>query len=211
MLPLSIAFVPFALVIGAAMAEHGDALAGWTGSLLIFAGSAHLASIRTLEQGGVVAAVLTGLLVNLRLAVYSAGLATRWLDQPRWFRLAAAGLVNDPTWAAAERHAAECADATARRHRFVAAGVTLMVVWSAAIGAGVLAGARLDTLDLAVAIPLCLLATVGDALTSPGRRRVVGAAAIVALLTSGYPAGTGLLLATAAGCVAGLLPSGTDR
>ena len=84
---------------------HGAPLAGWAGSWLIFGGSAHLAAIRTLDQAGAVAAILTGLLINARLLVYSASLARRWRGQPRWFRVAAAGLIIDPTWAAAERHA----------------------------------------------------------------------------------------------------------
>ena len=68
MLPLLAAYVPFALVIGSVAADHGRPLAGWAGSWLIFGGSAHLAALRTLDQAGPVAAILTGLLVNARLA-----------------------------------------------------------------------------------------------------------------------------------------------
>src|SRR3954469_180799 len=96
MLPLLTGYVPFALVIGSVCAQHGAPLAGWTGSLLIFGGSAHLAAIRTLDSSGVAAAIFTGLLINARLMVYSASLARRWAGQPRWFRIAAAGLIIDP-------------------------------------------------------------------------------------------------------------------
>ena len=106
MVPLFAAYVPFALVIGSAVADHGSVVAGWAGSWLIFGGSAHLAAIRTLDQAGAVVAVLTALMVNARLVIYSASLARRWRDQPRWFRTVGAALVIDPTWAAAERHAA---------------------------------------------------------------------------------------------------------
>ena len=74
--------MPFALVIGSAAADHGTPLAGWAGSWLIFGGSAHLAAIRTLDDAGAVAAILTGLLINARLLVYSASLARRWAGQP---------------------------------------------------------------------------------------------------------------------------------
>ena len=99
---------------------HGSPLAGWAGSWLIYGGSAHLATIRTLDEAGAVAAILTGLLINARLLVYSASLARRWREQPRWFRVVAAGLIIDPTWAAAERHAEAVrrpASATSLLHR----------------------------------------------------------------------------------------------
>ena len=38
-------------------------------------------------------AILTGLLVNARLALYSTSLARHWASQPRWFKLAAAALL----------------------------------------------------------------------------------------------------------------------
>jgi len=105
-LPLLAGYVPFALVIGSIAAEHGGPFEGWAGGWLIFGGSAHLAAMRTLDSAGAVAAILTGLLINTRLVVYSSSLARRWSKQPTWFRVAAAGLIIDPTWAVAEPHAA---------------------------------------------------------------------------------------------------------
>ena len=204
MLPLVVAYAPFALVIGATVAKHGDAVAGWAGSWLIYGGSAHLAALRTLDQAGVVPAVLTGLLVNARLVVYSAALARRWTAQPRWFRVAAAGLIIDPTWAAADQHADRCPDADRQRRYFIAAGLTLGTGWSLAIAAGALVGTRLDGLDLGVVVPLCLLALVSDALSSGRSRWVIAVSAIVALLTAGWPEGTGLLAAVVAGAATGL-------
>ena len=43
MVPFVLGYAPFALVIGAAVAKSGDPLAGWSGSWLIYGGSAHLA------------------------------------------------------------------------------------------------------------------------------------------------------------------------
>lgn len=204
MLPLIVAYVPFALVIGAAAAEHGAPLAGWAGSWLIYGGSAHLAAIRTLDEAGPAVAILTGVLVNARLVVYSASLARRWRAQPTWFRLAAAQLIIDPTWVAAERHADECDDPREQRRYFVAAGLALGVGWSAAIAAGAVMGARLGWVDLEVVIPLCLIGLVGTSLRSREERAAIAVAAALALLTSNWPAGTGLLVAVAGGCAAGM-------
>ena len=60
MVPLLVAYMPFALVIGATAAEHGSPVAGWAGSWLIYGGSAHLAAIRTLDEAGPVMAIITG-------------------------------------------------------------------------------------------------------------------------------------------------------
>ena len=204
MLPMLAGYMPFALVIGSAIAAHGSPVAGWAGSWLIFGGSAHLAAIRTLDQAGAVAAILTGLLINARLLVYSTSLARLWRGQPRWFRVAAAGMIIDPTWAASEQHAAQCADPRERRRYFLAAGLTLGAGWSGAMALGAAIGARLDWLHLEIAIPLCLLGLVGPGLREPSARSVIVVAASVALLTASWPAGTGLLAAVAAGCATGL-------
>ena len=134
MLPMLVGYVPFALVIGSAVADHGSSFAGWAGSWLIFGGSAHLAAIRTLDEAGVAAAILTALLIQARLVVYSASLARRWSGQPRWFRVTAAALIIDPTWAVADQHAEECKDPREQRRFFVAAALTLGIGWSSRDG-----------------------------------------------------------------------------
>jgi len=205
MLPLLAGYCPFALVIGATVAAHGDRLAGWAGSWLIYGGSAHLATLRTLDHAGPVIAILTGLLINARLLIYSASLARRWPDQPRWFRFVAAGLIIDPTWALAERHGEQCTDLAAQRRYFVAAGLTLGIGWSATIAVGALLGGHLEWLDLDIVVPLCLLGLVGQGLRTRGARTVIAVAAAAAVLTAGWPAGSGLLIAVAAGAIAGLM------
>lgn len=202
MAPLVVAYVPFALVIGTVLADHGGLALGLVGTWTIFGGSAHLATVRTFANAGATVAVLTGLLVNARLFVYSAGLAHHWRRQPVWFRLAAAALVIDPTWAAAERHASDRPDPVAQRRQFLAAGITLGVGFSTTVAVGMLLGNRLPTGELTFAVPLCLVALVGPSLRQRTDLRVVVVAATVALLTQSLPWGTGLLVATAAGCVA---------
>jgi predicted branched-subunit amino acid permease len=201
--PLVVAYVPFALVIGTVLAEHGGIVVGVVGTWMIFGGSAHLATVRSVEEGGVAAAVVTGLLVNARLIVYSAGLARTWRDQPRWFRVAAAPLVIDPTWALAEREAPEPLDPAARRRRFLAAGLALGVGFSSTVAAGMVVGGRIPTTHLGIAVPLCLLAMVGPSLRRGDDARAVGVAATIAWLTATWPSGTGLLAAIVGGAVAG--------
>jgi predicted branched-subunit amino acid permease len=205
-LPFVVGYAPFALVIGAAGADQGSPWQGWAGSWLVYGGSAHLATLQAVHSG-VLVAVATGLLVNARLVVYSASLAHRWRDQPVWFRVLAAAMIVDPTWAIAERHAAEERSRPARRAYFLAAGLTLGAGWSGVMAIGAVAGSRTGGLDLDVVVPICLAALLGPALRDPVDRAaaLVGAATMV--VARGLPAGTGLVLAIAAGTVAGAVGS----
>jgi predicted branched-subunit amino acid permease len=211
MIPLVVAYSPFALIIGAAIAACPNPWAGWSGSWLIYGGSAHLAALRTLAGAGPAAAVLTGLLINARLVVYSAGLARVWPLQPRWFRFAAAGLIIDPTYAAAQRFAARCDVPAQQRRHFFGAALTMGVGWSAVMASGVVVGSRLDAVRLEIVVPLCLLALVGTGLRAPGARVVVIVAAVAAVLLRSLPAGTGLLTAIALGVGSGLLRDRIER
>ncbi len=203
MLPFVVGYAPFALAIGAAVAAHGDRVAGWAGSWLVYGGSAHLATLQTLDASGVLVAILTGALINARLLIYSASLARRWPAQPLWFRLAAAPLVIDPTWAVVDARSDRTETPATQRRFFVAAGLTLGVGWSSLMALGAIAGHSLDGRHLAVAVPLCLASLVGPRLVDRETRAACAAAAVAAVVTSGLPAGTGILIAIAAGAAAG--------
>jgi predicted branched-subunit amino acid permease len=209
--PLVLGFAPFALVIGASVAASAHEGPGFAGSWLIYGGSAQLAVTRTLESGGAVLAVITGLLINTRLAVYSASLAAQWGDQPRWFRVTAAPMLVDPVFAVAERHALTAPSARSLRAHYYGAAIGLFVAWTVLIGIGVAAGNQLSGIGLEVAAPLCLLALVGPKLKDPRTRAVVLASAAVAVLARGLPAGTSILAAIACGIAVGVSMDNAEK
>jgi predicted branched-subunit amino acid permease len=205
MAPLVAGYLPFAFTIGAAAGASQAPVAGWSGSWLLFGGSAHLAVLRGVAQGAPAIAVLTALVVHFRLAVYATALRPAWADQPRWFRILGPGLLIDPTYAAAERRASEPGDTAARRAHFLGSALTLGSAWSAGIAAGVLLGATTTAWTdlLVLAVPLCLAALVVPRVkTGDGRAVVVGAAVVAAVLVDA-PAGLGTIAAMAAGVAAG--------
>jgi predicted branched-subunit amino acid permease len=205
MLPLLIGYLPLALMIGVAAAGSMDPLAAWAGALLIFGGSAHLSVIELVGNGsGVAAALGTGLLINSRLTVYSASLLSLWRGAPLRHRLLAAAVVIDPMWLIAKRRQAQPGTTGERRAFFWGAAATLAAGWSAMIGAGILLGTPQDAPSfLGIGTPLCLSAIVVPHLRTAAGARCVSAAGVVAALTSLWPAGTGLLMAMAAGAAAG--------
>jgi predicted branched-subunit amino acid permease len=209
MAPIALGYVPFALVVGAAVAEHGAGLAGWAGSWLIFGGSAHLTAIQLLDTSGAVVAIVSAVLVNARLVAYSASLGRRWQHQPRWFRALGAALVIDPTWALA--HDARPATAREQRSFFLAAALTLGVIWSAGVAVGATVGLRVESGALEVAAPLSLLALVGPRLARRDERFPLVVAGVVALLFVGAPAGLGTVGAVLAAVVAGELVTASTR
>ncbi len=203
MLPFVVGYAPFALAIGAAVAAHGDRVAGWAGSWLVYGGTAHLATLQTLGTSGVLVAILTGSLLNTRLLIYSASLARRWSNQPLWFRLVAAPLVIDPIWAVVDRRNSDHETAAAQRRFFIAAGLTFGAGWCGLVALGAVIGDRLDGRHLAIAVPLCLAGVVGPRLLDRSTRAVCSAAAITAVVTSGLPVSAGVMISIVAGTVAG--------
>ncbi|MGB8022422.1 MAG: AzlC family ABC transporter permease, partial [Candidatus Nanopelagicales bacterium] len=68
MAPLALGYVPFALLLGAAIASSPDPAAAWAGTWTIYGGSAHLAVVDLLSNEATPAlAVAAGVLINLRL------------------------------------------------------------------------------------------------------------------------------------------------
>lgn len=208
MLPLLLGYLPFALLIGVAAGRSANPLAAWAGAVLIFGGSAHLSVIEMVGNGsGVAAAVGTGVLINARLAVYSASLMPLWRGAPLRHRLLAAAAVIDPMWLVAGQRQARPGTPEERRAYFAGAAAVLAAGWSLFIGAGIVLGARHDATALfGLCTPLCLTAIVAPHLHTAAGVRCVTAAGGVAVLTSSWPSGTGLLAAMAAGAAAGMTP-----
>src|SRR5262245_19390531 len=72
MASILLAFAPFALAVGTAIAHSDNRLAAWLGTSTIYGGAAHLAVLDLLAIGsGWIAAASVALLVNLRLAAFA--------------------------------------------------------------------------------------------------------------------------------------------
>lgn len=205
MAPLLLGYAPFALVIGAAIADSSAPAAGWMGIWLILGGSAHLATVRSIDSAPALVAIATGLLIHARLIVYSASLAERWRRQPGWFKLVAAPFVIDPTWAAAEARADRPSTPEEERSYYLGASVFLTAGWATLITVGMFVGARLGSqLGLGVTIPLCLVTMVAPRLLDRESAPTVLVAALVAVVGRGWIPGSAMVVAIVLGCTAGM-------
>ena len=210
MLPLAAAYAPFGFAIGVVAGRSPDPVAAWAGSVLVFAGSAHLAVVDAVGSGaGIWAGVGAAVLINARLLVLATGIAPLWRDARLTSRLLAAAVIIDPTWMlttrrlAAGRSPADRVAPQALRRYYAGAALTLLAVWPSAVAIGEVVARRLGTTPgggasgtgtwLEVSLATCLAGVVG-----PHLRKRGGAAAVAAA--------TGLLAAMAASALAGSWP-----
>lgn len=208
--PIILGVIPFGLIAGAAAVERGlTALDAVALSLGIFAGAAQLAAIEVLGTGGSVpVAVITALVINLRMMMYSASLSPWLATEPLARRGLAAYLLTDQAYAVAlARYTDPDADDLAPRHRlayYLGAGLTLWVSWQTCTVIGAVVGGSIpDGVPLGFAIPLVFLTLLPPAVTD--RATVVAAVVGAAVATAGaeWPANLGMLTGAASGVAAG--------
>ena len=213
-LPVVVSVVPFAVVIGVAIARTAEigGVLGVLASAGYYSGSAELASIGLVADGaGVIAVLGTTALVNARLLVYGASLQPRFRDQPGWFRWLAPHFVIDQTYAIATSRD-DLGSPERFRAYWLAAGGTLGLGWLAAITAGIVLGPVLPDLPaMGFAVPAVFLALLVPQLRTAAARRPAAVAAVVAVAASWMPHGFGLLVGVIAGLIPALLDPGRTR
>ena len=207
MAPWLLGVAPFGLVIGVSAARADlSTLVGWLTGPLIYAGSAQVATIGLLGSGaGAFAVIATALLINIRLVLYSAAMATHWRGTPLWWRLLAGYLLVDPSFAVGVDRYEQPGDRNRAHAHYLGGALALWVTWIAAITLGITAGTRLPGwLHLDFLIPLFLVGQVVRKLGGPATRRAALTAAAVAVPAMAAPVHLGVAVATVAGIAAGL-------
>lgn len=206
-----VAYLPFALALGASMAATGlPPVVAWASSPLLFGGAAQLLAVQQLDAGaGAAVVIAAALVVNARMLLYGASLAPHvrgWRGRWRW---AGAYLLADPVYAMAVGRFGrpdEAGDDRDRLTYYFVAGGTLWVAWMLATGAGVaLAGALPVELRLELAAPLTFLLLLAPMITDRPTAAAAVTGGVVAVAASGLPLGLGLLTGAAAGIVVGAL------
>ena len=212
MLPFVMGYAPFVLIVGAALAESPHPDAGMAATWLLYGGSVHLAVLRLLEEEADLGAiVLTGLLLNTRLLLYSATVAPLWRGQRRSYLVLAGALLVEPSWTLARSRHERPGSAQDQRAYYLGAALTLWGAWSTLVLIGMVAGAGLGTmLALDLAVPICLLGAFLPSLAHRPGRCAAASSAAVAFMGRGLPAGTSIVIAVGVGLLAGHLADRSD-
>jgi 4-azaleucine resistance transporter AzlC len=206
MAPMTVAIIPFALVLGVTIdASVVPDLVGASMAPVLYAGSANFAAISVLDAGGTaLTAAFTALVVNARFTMYGAALAHRFRDQPRWFRWLAPWFIIDQTFALSNARA-ERDPAWFRAYWFAAAGL-IGVVFTTMVVAGILLGPIVPSgIGLELTVPALFVALgVTQVKGRPTLAAAVAGASVTALALD-LPNGLGLLAGALAGAATGAI------
>ncbi len=192
-----VAVAPFGLVFGATAATAGVSLLTAIGfSVLVFSGSTQFAAVEILGDGGsVAAAVIAGLLLNVRSLAFGVVMAPA-LAGVWWKRAAMSQLMIDESTAVGSvQH-----ELRWQRYGFLVTGLGMFVVWNLTTITGHLvfsgAGDLINDLGLDVAGPAVFLALLWPRLSSRPQLTAAIAGALIALaLVPFTPAGVPILAA----------------
>ena len=202
-LPLFVPAVPFALVLGVAINESAMPTAvAWSTNVVVFAGAAQLATVSLAATATWLTLVATAAVINLRHVMYSAALAPRFTDQPRWFRWIGPYLLIDQLFALVSVR--DELSSREWRRVYLTTGVFFFTAWLVSVSLGLVVGSAIPTswrLDVAPAVMFAGLVVVGLT-TRPGVVAAVTGAG-VCFLALGVPNNGGILIGAASGVIAG--------
>jgi branched chain amino acid efflux pump len=214
MVPWLPGVAPFGLVIGVSVSQtHLPPGAGWLTAPVMFGGSAQVAAIQLLDAGAApVAVIVTAMVINLRLALYSAAMARYWRGTPLWWRLLGGYLLVDPSFAVGIARYENEPDRRRGHAHYLGGGVVLWVGWLAAVAIGARVGASVPSgLHLEMLVPLFLIGELVPKLRQLPTRWAMVVSSGVALLCLTVPLHLGIAIGIVAGMTAGWVAARPSR
>lgn len=203
--PMLVGVVPFGLVAGAAPIAAGlDVAQAVAMSALMFAGASQLAVAEVLgSDGSAPIAVVTALIINLRMVLYSASLAPALARESLGRRLQISYFLVDQVYALSVLRWDGTDDRRLRVPYYLAMALVLWVSWQITTLVGALVGARLpEDIPLDFAVPLVFLVLLVPVLEK--RPSLVAAAVGGAVAVTAAELGAGRL-AIVVGAVCGIV------
>ena len=207
--PVLLALVPFAVAFGATATGGGlSALEALAMSVFVFAGAAQLAAVPLISAGASVAVVvLTVLVVNLRLTLYSASLAPHFRRLPLGWKGLLSYLLTDQAYAATiTRFDDGETGEPDKRWYYLGVALAIWVTWQAASMLGVFLGAwASEGWSLDFVLPLTFIALAVPAVKDRATAAAALSAGVAAVLAAALPLNLGLITAALFGVVGGLV------
>jgi len=206
--PILLGVIPFGLIFGVTAANADvPILAAWASSFIVFAGASQIAIVEVLDGGGAPAiAVLTAVIINARMLMYSADMGRYTANEPLPTKVGIAYLLTDQIYLVSAHQFPDPSKTVGFVRFYFAGGLTLWITWQITTTTGILLGAAIpESWSLEFAIPLTFMALLVLAVKDkPGLvAAVVGGS--VAVATIGLPYHLGLLVGTVSGISAGIM------
>jgi len=205
--PVLLALVPFAVAFGATATGSGlSALEALGMSVFVFAGAAQLAAVPLMSAGASVAVVvLTVLVVNLRLTLYSASLAPHFRRLPAGWKGLLSYLLTDQAYAATiTRFDEGQTEEPDKRWYFLGVALAIWVTWQAAAMLGVFLGSwASEGWSLDFVLPLTFIALAVPAVRDRTTAAAALSAGVAAVFAAALPLNLGLIAAASVGVLGG--------
>lgn len=204
-IPVLVPVVPFALVLGLAIAESPFSnFVGWLGSSVIFGGSAQLTVVTLSAEGaGLAAIIAAGLVVQTRHFMYSAAFAPVFSVQPKWFRWLGPYFLIDQQFALTSLRIDDPPESF--RRYYLTVGLSFWLVWQATVALGLVVGPVVPSeWSLDFAVPLLFVGLLTAAIDSRPALVSAAVAGAVTWATIGVPNRLGIIVGAVAGVAAGV-------
>lgn len=207
-LPFVLVSAPFGVLFGVLATEGGlNLLEVLSFSLVVVAGAAQFTALQLmLDNAPTIVVLASALAVNLRLVMYSAGLAPHLGAAPLKARLAAAYVLVDPVYAlSATRYDAEPSmPMPLKVAYFFGTAAPVMVGWFTSTLIGAALGTQIpEAYALDFALPIAFIAMAGPMMRTAAHMAAAFVAVVLALGLAWMPYGTGLLVAGLGGMLTG--------
>jgi 4-azaleucine resistance transporter AzlC len=212
-LPSLLGLLPFGLVAGVAAVNAGLSPLQAIGlSAVVFAGASQLAAVDLLSQDASLAVVaVTAVVINLRMAMYSASIAPYVESFRRRWAVACSYLLTDVSYALS---IAEFTDdsGTDRLWYYLGVAGAIWVVWQLTTVAGVLLGAGIpESWGVGFAVPLVFLTLLVSDVSDRPRLVAALVGGGVAVVGANWPLNLGLVGGALTGVAAGVAADGLER
>ena len=206
--PFILVIIPFSMLFGLLASEAGlSVIEAFVFSFLVIAGAAQLTAIQLMqEQAPTFIVLASALAVNLRMAMYSASLTPYIGAAPLWQRALAAYLTVDQSYIVAITKFEKEPEMTVpqRMAYFFGAVTPVALLWYAGTLVGALLGTQVpDSWALDFAIPITFLAMIAPMFKTLAHLVAAFVAVVVSLLAAQVPYSMGIIIAGAAGMMAG--------
>jgi len=207
--PILVGVFPFGLIAGIAAVEVGlDSIQAYAASLILFAGAAQLAMIDLIGRDAApIVIVATALVINARMAMYSAALAPAFRELSPLRKAYGSYVITDQSFAVSIVRFDRVDETLPQRFSYyMGASLGLWVTWQISSLAGVIIGSGVpEEWSLDFAIPLVFMALLFPAIKDRASTIAAVAAATSAVAFVSLPLNLGLLAASGLGLVAGVV------
>lgn len=205
---------PFAIITGAVTVNAGiSPTNSFLMSILISAGASQIAAIDLIvKQAPMAVVILTGLMINLRLVMYSASIAPYLSGAGFWKKFLLSFILFDQSYAVSILEFSR-PDSTADRISFyMGASLTVLFVWQIGVIIGILLGGAIPaSWSLDFAVPLTFLFLLIATLRDKPMLLAAAAATFVSVGAGALPFNLNILLGALAGIAMGFWAERTRK